>query len=178
MKKSEIKNLINTAINTQGMCRVLFKYDMNYSYFFPIKSSERLFLAAVEDDFILDGFSIRKFCDVKAAELKNDKIVEIMKKEGVLEKLATPKIDLTDWYHVFLSLKELGKNIIIEKESLNDDECEFGIGHIEKVLKSKVVFRDFDADSVWQKELWDIPFSAITSVTFSCRYVDIFSKYV
>lgn len=69
-------------------------------------------------------------------------------------------------------------NIIVEKESLNDDECEFAIGKIVKVLKTKVIFKGFDADGVWQEDFYEIPYSQITSVTFASRYVDVFSKYV
>ena len=93
-----------------------------------------------EDDFIIDGFTVRRFCDVKKAEIKNDKCVEIIKSEGLLDNIKVPEIDITDWFSVFLSLSELNINIIVEKESLNDDECEFAIGKIVKVLKTKVIF--------------------------------------
>lgn len=79
---------------------------------------------------------------------------------------------------MFLSLSELKINIIIEKESADDDECEFAIGKIIKVLKTKVVFSHFDADGIWQDKHYEIPYSQITSITFSSRYVDVFSKYV
>ena len=87
-------------------------------------------------------------------------------------------MDLSDWYSVFLSLQKMGKNIIVEKESLDDDEWEFAIGRIEKVLKNKVLFRHFDADGIWQDEPYEILFSQITTVTFGSRYVEVFSKYV
>ncbi|MBQ7295460.1 MAG: hypothetical protein IJW86_04620 [Clostridia bacterium] len=178
MKRSEIKDLIKSAIEPRNMCRIFFKYDTVYSYYFPLKVSEKLFLGAVEDDFILDGFSIRRFTDVEKIESKDDKCVDIIREEGILENLDVPDIDLTDWYSVFLSLEKLDKNIIIERESLDEDEYEFAIGHIEKVLKSKVLFRHFDADAIWQDELWEIPYSGITSITFLSRYVEIFSKYL
>ena len=178
MRKSEIKTLVSSAIEPKNLCRVFFKYDVNYRYYFPLITSDKLFLGANEDDFILDGFSIRRFRDVKKAEIKNDKCLEIIKAEGILEKMQTPQIDITDWHSTFLSLSTLGFNIIVERESLVDNECEFAIGKIEKVLKSKVIFKDFDADGIWQGEYYEIPYSQITSVTFASRYVDVFSKYV
>ena len=178
MNKSEIKALVASAIETKNLCRIFFKYDINYRYYFPLINSDKLFLGANENDFILDGFSIRRFCDVKKAEIKNDKYLEIIKTEGILERMQTPQIDITDWYSVFSSLSNVDFNIIVERESLVDDECEFVIGKIEKVFKSKVIFKHFDADGIWQAECYEIPFSQITSVTFASRYVDIFSKYV
>lgn len=178
MKKLEINNLINTAARTKGLCRILFKYDTDYSYLFPLLTSEKLFLSANEDDFIIDGFTVRRFCDVKNAEIKKDKFAEIIKQEGITDNIKVPEIDITDWYHVFLSLSEFKINIIIEKESTDDDECEFAIGKIIKVLKTKVIFSHFDADGIWQDKHYEIPYSQITSITFSSRYVDVFSKYV
>mgnify|MGYP003300931337 CR=1 FL=1 len=178
MKKLEIIELISRAVKMKEMCGIFFKYNHHYSYHFPLITSEKLFLSANEDEFILNGFSVRRFCDVKKAEVKEDKCVEIIKSEGILDNIKVPEIDITDWYNTFLSLSKMNINIIVEKESLNDDECEFAIGKIVKVLKTKVIFKDFDADGVWQENYYEIPYSQITSVTFASRYVDVFSKYV
>lgn len=178
MKKIEIIELINMAVKSKEMCRIFFKYNYYYSYHFPLITSEKLFLSANEDDFIIDGFTVRRFCDIKKLEIKNDKCVEIIKCEGVLDVIKVPEIDITDWYNTFLSLSKLNINIIVEKESLNDDECEFAIGKIVKVLKTKVIFKGFDADGVWQEDFYEIPYSQITSVSFASRYIDVFSKYV
>lgn len=35
-----------------------------------------------------------------------------------------------------------------------------------------------DADGVWIDELFEMPFSQITSITFGSRYVEVFSKYL
>lgn len=178
MKKSEIKEIVTQATKSQSLCRIFYKYDTNYRYCFPLGMSDKLFLGAVEDDFIIDGFSIRRFSDITKAQIKDDKCVEIIKKEGILKDVFAPEIDLTDWHSTFLSLKEIGKNIIVEKESLDDDEWEFAIGHIEKVHRNKILFRHFDADGVWQDDLLEIPFSQITTVILESRYVEVFSKYV
>lgn len=178
MKKSEMKELLRSSIEPQRLCRVYFKYDENYYYYFPFQTSDKLFLGAEEDDFIIDGFSIRRFCDVTKVEIKNDKCIDIIKAEGILDGVSPPKLDISNWYTAFLSLKELGKNIIVRRESLDEDECAFAIGRIEKVLKHGVVFSHFDAEGIWHESLYEIPYSQITSVTFSSRYVDVFSKCV
>ena len=178
MKKSEMKEIVRAAIEPKGLCRMFFKYDFNYRYYFPFQASDKLFLGAEEDDFIIDGFSIRRFCDLTKVQIKDDKCIEIIRNEGILNNLSAPEVDLTDWHSVFLSLQRIGKNIIVEKESLDEDEREYAIGHIEKVLKNKVLFKHFDADGIWQDEQLEIPFSKITSVTFGSRYVETFSKYI
>ena len=115
MKKHEIVELINMAVKLKEMCRIFFKYDYHYSYYFPLIASEKLFLSANEDDFIIDGFTVRRFCDVKKVEIQNGKCVEIIKCEGALDDIKVPEIDITDWYSVFLSLSEFKINIIIEE---------------------------------------------------------------
>ncbi len=178
MKKSEIKKLINTAVTSKELCRIFFRYAHYYSYHIPLLTSEKLFLSADEDDFLINGFSVRRFCDITKAEIKDDKCAEIIKKEGISDSIQIPEIDVTDWYSTFLTVSKLGINIIVEKESLDDDKSEFAIGRIVKVLKTKVIFRHFDADGIWEKENYEIPYSQITSITFASRYVDVFSKYV
>ena len=178
MKKAEMKEFVYSAIKTKGLCRMLFKYASCAFQYFPLQMSDKLFLAAKLDDFIIDGFSIRRFCDLTVVQLYEDKRNEIIKAEGILDDVAAPEMDITDWYSALLSLQKAEKNIIIEHESLIDDEEEFAIGRVEKVLKNKVLFKHFDADGVWQEELLEIPFSQITSITLGSRYVEIFSKYV
>ncbi|HEX2938347.1 MAG TPA: hypothetical protein VHO66_05445 [Ruminiclostridium sp.] len=75
-------------------------------------------------------------------------------------------------------MQKRNKNIIVEKESLDKNECEFIIGRVEKVYKKFVYVRHFDADGIWQDEPYKVPYTEITSVTFASRYVDVFSKYL
>lgn len=178
MKKAEMIDLLQRSVEQKQLLRLFLKYDAYYSYWFPLGASQKLLLAAKEDDFIIDGFSIRRISDIKKIEFKDDKCSEILKAEKVLDRLSAPAIDLSDWHSAFLSLQKIEKNIIIEHESLEEKEWDFWIGRIEKVLKTKVVFRHFDADGIWQEEPYEIPFSGITSVTVDSRYVNVFSKYV
>ncbi len=178
MRKCDIKELIKKAINPRKICRVYMKYDAYYRYCFPVLVSDKLFLGANEDDFILDGFTIRRFKDVVKAEIKDDKCLEIAIAEGIADKIDVPDINLSDWYNVFVSLQTMNKNIIVQKESIDDEEWLFAIGRINKVTKTKVYFQHFDADGIWEDEPWEIPFTEITSVSFGTRYVETFSKYV
>ncbi len=178
MKKTEIKKLISESINSPQLCRVYFKYDENYFYYFPLKCNDKLFLGIEEDDFLLDGYSIRRFRDITKIEIKDDKCLEINILEGNIEKLIVPDLDLTDWETIFNSLKRIGKNIVIEEENINVEESQFVIGKIEGVHSMFVYFRNFDADGIWDKEFVKIPYTRITSITFGSRYVDVFSKYL
>ncbi len=178
MKKQEMKEIVRAASLTKELCRMTFRYDGTPRFCFPFQVSDRLFLAADVDDFLLDGFSVYRFRDLTKVQIKKDKYSEILKAEDVLRGVSPPLLDLTDWYSTFCSLQLLNVNVIIEKESLDENEQEFAIGRIEKVGKNRISFRDFDAEGIWQDTPLEIPFSQITSVTFGSRYAAVFSRYV
>lgn len=178
MKKSEIKAIVNRSIEQRNLCRMYFCYHESYWYYFPLISNDKLFLGTEEEDFILDGYSIRRYVDVEKVEDIGDKYQEILQKEGIVDNIQIPNIDITNWETAFNTLQKMNKNIIVEKESLNEDECEFVIGKIENVNKKFVYVRHFDADGIWQEEPYKIPYTEITSVSFGTRYVEVFSKYL
>lgn len=178
MRKCDIKTLIRTAAEKKKLCRVNFDYDENTYSAFPLVANDKLFLCVNENDFVLDGYSIRRFKDVKKAEYEDGKYFSILENEGLTNKFDVPNIDVSDWYSAFLSLQNLGKNIIVENEKAKENETEFVIGRIIKVTKTKVVMQHFDADGIWEEELYDMPFSKITSVSFGMRYIELFSKYL
>ena len=53
MKKAEIIELFKQSTELKPLIRLHLKYDVSYSYWFPFKASEKLFLAAREEDFIV-----------------------------------------------------------------------------------------------------------------------------
>ena len=176
MKREEIKSILEKAKTEQLICNITFKYAAHYWNLIPLICGVKLFLCAEEDDFILDGYSIRQYKDIKKLKAKNDKCDEILRKEGIV--ITIPEIDIESWHSVFQSLKKHSKNIIVEKEALDDNDGEFVIGRISEVYKNFAYVYHFDADGIWEDEPIKVPFSEITSVTFSSRYVDIFSKYI
>ena len=155
-----------------------FRYDEYCWYFYPLISSDKLFLGTEEDDFIIDGYSIRRYADITKAEIKYDKYNEILKSEGTVDSIQIPEVDISTWETAFITLQKMNKNIIVEKESLDDSECNFIIGRIEKVYKKFIYVRHFNGDGIWQEKPYKIPYTDITSVSFKTRYVEVFSKYL
>lgn len=178
MTKIKIKELVNKCINEKRICRFYFIYAEEYYYYFPLYANDKLFLGLEEDDFITDGFSIRRFKDVKKTQYKNDLCEEIIKKERLLDTISIPYVDISTWESVFNSLKKLDKNIIIKKENLNSNESKYVIGRIELIYKKFAYVRYFDADGIWGDEPYRIPYIEITSITFESRYINTFSKYL
>ena len=157
---------------------MFFRYDRNYWYYIPLIAGEKLFLGIEEGDFLLNGYVVRRFKDLRKVQIKDDICREILRDEGIIDGITTPEVDLSGWETVFQSLQKRDQNIIIQNESLDDDACEFAIGRIEKVCRKSVYFRHFDADGIWQPAPYNIPYSGITSVTFASRYVDVISRHL
>lgn len=179
MKKSEMRELITANIGQNRLFRYKRRKCAHYYHFSVLLSMGKdLILGLNEDDFIFDGYSIVRFRDINEIELKGDFYEEILKREGLFEHIEIPVVRLDSWKTVFEDLYKMGKNIIIENESINDDEAEFAIGKIVHVYNNSIHFKHFDADGIWEENPLIIPYSKITKVTFGSRYVELFSKYV
>lgn len=178
MAKSSVIASLARCMAERKLCKVKFRYDAFFSYFVPLLMNERFFLSAEEDHFQLDGYTVRRIRDVAETDAQGDLYNAILAREGILDSLAVPEVDLAGWETVFRSLDTTGRNIIVEMESLYEEECEFIIGRIEKISDKFVYIRHFDADGVWENEPVRMYYSDITSVTFASRYVDVYSKYL
>ncbi|MBQ9942912.1 MAG: hypothetical protein IJO67_00970, partial [Clostridia bacterium] len=64
-------------------------------------TNDKLFLCANEDDFILNGYSIRRFKDVEKTEYQDGKILSMIKTEKIDAKIIVPDVDMTDWQTIF-----------------------------------------------------------------------------
>lgn len=172
MKKSKkLKRLLN-LLGSYNFGRCYFKYDAYYRYFYILDCTEKIFLGAEEDDFLLNGFHIRRISDMKKIVIKDDLCVKINRENKLLESIRKPDIDLSSWKKLFKSLKKLNCFLIIE----NEYSDMFYIGSIEKVKKNLVVFHPFDADGTWLDSV-EIPYKKITSIIFGDRYSEAFEEY-
>lgn len=179
MTKLEKRQIIDACLSPKKLARVYMNYTQNYwYYFFPMESSDTLFLGIEEDDFILDGYSIRRLRDIDKIEIKDDICLEIHRKQGTLEAIVAPDVDITNWETVFTDLKRIGKNIIVERELPDNQDADFWIGRIERVNRTSVLLRCFDGDGIWGDAPVRISYPEITSVTANSRYGSVFSKYL
>jgi hypothetical protein len=179
MKKHEMRELISTNISEKR----LFKYKRNkcapyYNFSVFLSMGKGLLLGLNEDDFIFDGYSIVRFRDINEIELKGDFYEEMLRREGLFDNIETPNIRLDSWRTVFEDLQKIGKHIIVEKESIDDDDSEFAIGVIDCVYNNFMRFKHYDANGIWEDSPLIITYSKVTTVTFGSRYVEMFSKYV
>lgn len=174
MKRQEKIELIQRGIRETAICRCYFTYDQNYFYYYPNAVNDKFILGQKEDDFILDGYCVRKISHLKKAEIKDDKCNEINKLFGVADRVVDPGIDISSWQSIFESLSKLNVYIQIEDEF----NGQFAIGVIEKVLKDKLYFKPFDANGVWYEEILEIRYSQITSVSWGTRYAQYWKRYL
>lgn len=174
MKKQEKIDLIQKGISETTLCRCYFTYDQNYFYYYPHAVNDKFILGQEEDDFLLDGYCIRKLSHLKKVEIKDDKCNEINKMFGVVDQIANPGIDIGSWHSIFKSLSQLDAYIQIE-DAFHE---QFAIGIIEKVLKDRVLFKRFDADGVWDEDAVEIRYSQITSVQWGTRYAQYWKRYL
>ena len=160
MKKQEKIDLIEKSIAEKEICRCFFSYDPGYFYCYPNAVNDRFILGQEEDDFLLDGYFIRKISHLKKVEIRMDHCNAINQMIGVTDQVMHPGVDITDWRSIFESLSSIDTFVIIE-----DNTCEqFAIGVIQKVLKDKIYFKGFNAKGVWDENELEIRYSQITGV--------------
>lgn len=177
MNKSDKIRILSNSLGTYDLCRCYFNYNNNYFYFYILNYSEKLLLGIEEDDFILDGFQIRKISDLKKIEIKDDICVKINEEKRLLENIKKPEIDLSSWKAVFESLKALNILITVENENNDKDDRFFCLGYVSEIKKSSIIFSEVDADGVWYDNI-EIKYSKITSVTFGDRYSTTWQEYL
>jgi len=174
MKKQEKINILQAGVSGKGMCRCYFCYDPGFFYCYPNEVNDTFLLAQEEDDFILDGYFIRKITHLKKVEMRLDLCHEINECFGITEQIAHPGVDISSWKSIFESLMKKDTYVIIE-------DCiggKIAIGVIEKVLKSKLYFKRFNAKGIWDEKIMEIPYSSITGVEWGTRYDVMWKKYL
>ncbi len=178
MTEASMRDALRDGAARRQVCSVYFWYDRQGWNLIPLALGEELFLSAEEKDFRLDGYTIRLFRDLDDVVVEDNIYNDILQKEGVLDTLATPPVNVASWETAFGDLQRLGENVIIEVVRPDSDEPHFVIGRVEIILKQSVFVRHFDADGAWQDRPVKIYYGDIESVTFASRYLRIFSRYI
>lgn len=174
MKKVDKITCLQKAAGTYHLCGCIFDYNDDCCYYYILEYSDKLLLAIEEDDFILNGFMVRKLSDLQKLEIKDNVCAQINRKNRLLDNVLKPEINLDSWKSVLESLALSEQFLIIENEKNGDDF--FYIGRIKEIRKSDVLFSYFDADGIWCGDV-EIPYSKITGITFGDRYSKTWQQY-
>ena len=169
--------LLREAVGTYLLCRCYFTYDPNYWYFYLYGISDKLMLGAEEDDFLLDGFQIRRIADLRSVEKKDDLCVRINEENQLLSGVKKPAVDLSSWETVFKSLQTMNCMIIVQNDHTKRKGGVFHLGYVTGVEQSHIIFTSFDADGKRTDDIF-IDYDTITSVTFGDRYSTTWQKYL
>ena len=174
MLKKEKLDIIQQAIDNTQACGCVCLYDTNgWTYYYPNMVNEKFMLGQQFDDFLLDGYIVRKISQLNKVKYPDGVFEEINKMMGITAKVQTPNVDISTWASIFKDLKALNRIVIIEHERWGD----FEIGLIQKVSKNKVTLLGFDINGVWDEGTWEIPYSAITSLKWDTRYTIAWERY-
>ncbi len=175
MKIEEKMAVIRNAIRNVDICRCCFQYDQDYYYYYyPNAVNDKFLLGQEEDDFLLDGYCIRKISHLENVEIKDDKCNAINHFLGVTDGIAMPEVDITSWQTIFESLSKMDAFIEIENAFIE----QFAIGKIKKVFSNRLYFSPFGSDGVWEADSLEIRYTHITSVKWATRYADSWKKFL
>ncbi len=174
MRKQQKIDTIQKGIEDKSICRCYFSYESHYFYCYPNAVNEKFIMGQEEDDFLLDGYFIRKLSQLTKVETKSDKCIEINRMIGITDQVAHPGVDISSWRSIFEDLSRVDTFVIIEDAT----NGQFAIGSIVKVLKDKLYFKHFDAMGEWDPEELEIRYSQISGVEWGTRYDRYWKKYL
>jgi hypothetical protein len=173
MEKQEKLDLLRRAIEHPTLHQYFFTYDLE-CIFYPLAVNDKFILGQKENDFVLDGYHIRKLSQLRKIKALPKKYNELCGTVGLPAQRKDPGIDISSWQSIFEDLQKLDTFVIIK----NDFDEDYAIGTIQKVLKNKLHFRGFDAEGQWYEEPIEIPYSSITTVSWNTRYDTVWKQYM
>ncbi len=171
-------NTITSCISPPAILRVTCVNSSYAEYCFPLAISSQLLLSVAENDFQLDGYTVRSLWAIAQVEAVRGTYLNIHRSEGTLKKLYAPPVGIQTWKQTCLDLRATGELILAETEGSAESSGGFLIGKIERVGNGGVVLRCFDGDGVWDRELTEIAYGELVSITFGSRYLTTFAKYL
>jgi hypothetical protein len=177
-----IKQQIKYHLDNKKFCKVIrqvAKDTSEYSDGYIVDSSPDFVLMQEVGEFSVLGYLVFPVSSISQIRFNNndkyyDRIMHWEKQTNNVSKKY--QIDLDNWTSIFKSVKKAGLNVIIENENPGDDS--FDIGPINKVTKTAVYIRYFNAQGYLNLDPTKIAFDKITIMKFDNKYVNVFSKYL
>ncbi|WP_276483476.1 hypothetical protein [Paraflavitalea pollutisoli] len=147
---------------------------------FILGISKDFLLLQIDRDFASDGYAVIPKHGFESLRCNRfDRMSKkIYKGEGGLGAswgLQQP-VSLDSWPDLFRSLRALDYHVIVELE--DQEEPDFVIGPIKKVLKTLVGVQYYNPEGKLDARTTSIPYSEITIVRFGDRYSTVFRKYL
>ena len=109
MKRSKKISALRECVEKHHICRCFYEYDKSYWYYYINDFNDKFVLGQEENDYGLNGYTIRKIDELKKAEIKNDICEEINRLNGVAGQIKAPGIDISSWQSIFNSPRECGE---------------------------------------------------------------------
>ena len=100
MKRSKKISVIRECARNRHICRCFYEYDKSYWYYYINDFNDKFVLGQEENDFELNGYTIRKIDELQKVEIKNDICEEINRLNGVAGQIKAPKIDISSWQSI------------------------------------------------------------------------------
>ena len=92
MKRSKKISVLRECARNKHICRCFYEYDKSYWYYYINDFNDKFVLGQEENDFELNGYTIRKIDELQKAEIKNDICEEINRLNGVAGQIKAPGI--------------------------------------------------------------------------------------
>lgn len=173
MKKSDKIDVLLTAKDKVLNTTCYYSYNYYWSHHYVGDVNNRFVFGIIEDDFILNGYIIRKLSRINKVLVRNDITEKIGEMLGIKNQINYPSININSWKDIFSN--ECFKDELIELELYNDGT--FYFGKVIEVNKNSILFLAFDADGLWDKDKIKINYRDIDGICWNSRYLNGWKYY-
>lgn len=177
MDRNKLVNTLHKMSVLKSCANFYFSFDTNFYNLIPLKVSDKLLLAAHDDDFLIDGYKIARLKHIEKVADKGGKYNEILAFEGINNGIQVPEINIENMRLVCKHFLDKQQYISLEFESKNY-KWNFAIGKIIKLTDKHIHFAYFDSMGNWTNKLLKIKYSDILIIHFGDRYTETFSRHV
>ncbi|MBQ8175437.1 MAG: hypothetical protein IJ035_00180 [Oscillospiraceae bacterium] len=177
MGRNKLVNTLHKMSASKSCANFYFSFDTNFYNLIPLKVSNKLLLAAHDNDFLIDGYKITRLKHIEKVVDKGGKYNEILAFEGINKGIGVPEISIENMRSVCKHFLDKQQYISLEFESKNY-EWNFAVGKIVKLTDKHIHFAHFNSMGNWEKKLLKIKYSDIFIIHFGDRYTETFSRHV
>lgn len=177
MDRNKLVDTLHKMSVSKSCANFYFSFDTNFYNLIPLKVSDKLMLAAHDDDFLIDGYKITRLKYIEKVADKGSKYNEILALDGINKGILAPEINIENMRSVCKHFLDKQQYISLEFESKNY-KWNFAIGKIIKLTDKHIHFAHFDSMGIWKDVPLKIKYSDIFIIHFCDRYTETFSQHV
>ncbi len=178
MTEQAVKETAAKAAGERLFCSLLCKFEYEPRHVLPLKTSEGLFLSAIESGMGFDGYLVERFENVASLTALPPEAGELAGRGGLFDRLEVPAAEIGSLQQIFAYLVGEGECALYELGAPDSREITFGTGLCVDCDGEGFKVIRFGSDLSRDRSPFFIPYSSLVRLTFGTRALRAYRKFV